>query len=90
MECPACHAENRESAKFCNHCGVTLEQACPACETTNPFGSRFCDACGQPLDAKLPSGHAVLARLSAPSIVKLRRIVLRCLTSAKKSSRIRC
>jgi len=53
MQCPRCHHDNRESARFCGECGVSLVRgdACPRCATVSPPGQRFCDACGERLGA---------------------------------------
>ena len=47
MKCPNCHFDNREGAKFCNHCGNPFGIACQHCGRKNPPGSKFCDECGQ-------------------------------------------
>ena len=47
MKCPNCHFDNREGAKFCNHCGNPFGIACQHCGRKNPPDSKFCDECGQ-------------------------------------------
>ncbi len=54
MVCPACRAENREGARFCNECGSALELRCPACGAGHRAGQKFCDECGAPLGAASP------------------------------------
>ncbi|MBI2875432.1 MAG: zinc-ribbon domain-containing protein [Candidatus Tectomicrobia bacterium] len=29
MQCPRCHHENSETARFCTECGIKLVQVCP-------------------------------------------------------------
>src|SRR4051794_9285179 len=57
MGCPACGAENRPGARFCNGCGAALAATCASCGQSNPPGSRFCDACGQPLTVAVRAGE---------------------------------
>jgi membrane protease subunit (stomatin/prohibitin family) len=46
--CPACNAQNADSAKFCAGCGGSLAlSACPFCSAKNPPGAKFCTACGK-------------------------------------------
>ncbi len=50
MNCPKCHAEVRQGARFCRHCGHDLDQAlCPHCGAMTPSRNHFCDKCGQVL-----------------------------------------
>jgi class 3 adenylate cyclase len=49
MTCPACRHANRETARFCESCGVRLEARCPACGSVTRAAARFCDTCGQTL-----------------------------------------
>jgi predicted amidophosphoribosyltransferase len=46
IQCPRCHAANREGARFCRECGTRLEAACSACGAKVELGSKFCDSCG--------------------------------------------
>jgi class 3 adenylate cyclase/tetratricopeptide (TPR) repeat protein len=46
MQCPQCHTESPEGARFCLHCGEKLVEICPECETSLPVGARFCLQCG--------------------------------------------
>lgn len=48
IACPACKSPVAADAKFCSHCGVTLQAvvACPKCATQNPAGAKFCSNCG--------------------------------------------
>src|SRR5262245_62043680 len=49
MKCPKCAHENREQARFCEHCGGTLAQTCTGCGNELRTGARFCDGCGAPV-----------------------------------------
>src|SRR5713226_5088369 len=31
MQCPRCHAENREGRRFCGECGLSFASSCPGC-----------------------------------------------------------
>src|ERR1700683_1125794 len=57
MRCPICQYENAAQAKFCNQCGVKLDQPCSRCAAPNSPGSKFCQQCGQPL-GEPPNTHA--------------------------------
>ena len=46
MQCPRCHAENREGRRFCGDCGLSLAQACPACGFLNEGSEKSCGGCG--------------------------------------------
>src|SRR5215469_9322604 len=52
MRCSKCGTENREVARFCNHCAAPLPPQCPACGAVNEPGARFCDACATALSAR--------------------------------------
>ncbi len=51
MECPGCHYENADGARFCGECGVALirDITCPSCGRSNPASQRFCNECGNRL-----------------------------------------
>ena len=49
MECPECHFQNREGAKFCSECGNKFELTCPECNMKIRIDSKFCDECGHDL-----------------------------------------
>lgn len=57
MNCPACHFENRDLARFCLQCGAKLEKTCPQCHEAVLPQARFCDQCGLDLtiSAKPPA-----------------------------------
>jgi class 3 adenylate cyclase len=58
MQCPSCHSEMPENAKFCDVCGAALPRGCPACGVTNRAGAKFCVKCGKPLTADSASASA--------------------------------
>src|SRR3989304_2020688 len=77
MQCPRCHASNREGRRFCAECGAALALACPRCGFTNEPGERFCGGCGAavadaPPDARFPSPHAYTPRHLAERILTSR------------------
>lgn len=49
--CPACHAANPASSRFCGNCGRPLAsgRTCAQCGTEVPAGVKFCGNCGTPL-----------------------------------------
>jgi membrane protease subunit (stomatin/prohibitin family) len=49
VECPGCHSQVREGAKFCDSCGTKLEARCTSCQAELRSGARFCDSCGTPV-----------------------------------------
>ena len=51
MQCPQCHAENREGSRFCAECGASLAGACPDCGFANYPNAKFCGGCGKTLSA---------------------------------------
>ena len=74
MVCPACQAENREGARFCNECGSPLALRCPGCGATHRAGQRFCDECGAALAAVSvaaslgPAAVGLATALAAPEL----------------------
>ena len=49
MQCPRCHAQNRDGLKFCEDCGARLALACPQCGAEVTAGKKFCGSCGAPI-----------------------------------------
>ncbi len=66
--CPACHAANKQGAKFCNSCGASMTQpepkptgrTCPGCGAAVPDGSKFCTECGMSLQPPVCACGATL------------------------------
>ncbi len=54
MVCPACQAENRDGARFCNECGTALDLRCASCGSPHRPEQKFCDECGTALEAARP------------------------------------
>jgi len=61
MQCPKCHAENPEQAKFCLECGAKLQVVCPQCGAALPPAAKFCLECGAKLVASPPPPSPVAA-----------------------------
>jgi class 3 adenylate cyclase/tetratricopeptide (TPR) repeat protein len=69
MQCPSCHADNRQGRRFCARCGVALALPCPACGFANEAGEDFCGGCGQhltPTTAAMPLPPAATPRAAEP------------------------
>lgn len=66
--CPACHAANKQGAKFCNSCGASMippepkpaGKTCPGCGAAVPDGSKFCTECGMSLQPPVCACGATL------------------------------
>jgi hypothetical protein len=54
MQCPRCHAQNREGRRFCAECAAPLAVPCPSCGFSNEPGEKFCGGCAAPLTV---TGH---------------------------------
>ncbi len=65
MNCPNCHTENPDTARFCQKCGQELVRKCPNCRAVVPLQARFCMECGQPLVAETPLDADRLGQLTA-------------------------
>ena len=48
VACPSCKKPVKAGAKFCEHCGATLEKKCKCGAMLNP-GAKFCENCGEPV-----------------------------------------
>lgn len=44
--CGSCQATNKDTSKFCNSCGTSLENICEKCGEIVPSTSQFCHNCG--------------------------------------------
>jgi class 3 adenylate cyclase len=56
MQCPRCHAENRDGLRFCEDCGSRLTLSCAQCGGELAPGKRFCGACGAPATGQSTTG----------------------------------
>ncbi|MCH7626575.1 MAG: zinc ribbon domain-containing protein, partial [Chloroflexi bacterium] len=36
MQCPSCHGDNPDEAKFCMSCATPLKRVCPSCSAESP------------------------------------------------------
>jgi class 3 adenylate cyclase/tetratricopeptide (TPR) repeat protein len=59
MQCPKCHTDNPEAAKFCIECASPLEIKCPQCGATNPAKAKFCMECAHSLQDQAESTPAI-------------------------------
>ncbi len=75
MQCPRCHAENRDGLKFCEDCGARLGVACTQCGAEITPGKRFCGACGAPIAGQI--AH----RFAAPEVYTPKHLAEKILTS---------
>ena len=73
MQCPQCHAENPDQAKFCLECGAKLQAACSQCGAALPPAAKFCFECGAKLGAPPPEPPPVPA--PDPLVERLKRLV---------------
>ena len=80
MQCARCHAENRDSARFCRECGATFPLVCVGCGATLEPGSRFCDTCGTPV-AAAPRPDDTASRFRTPETYTPNHLAERILTS---------
>ena len=51
MQCPRCHAQNREDRRFCCDCGLSFADTCTSCGFLNEGSEKFCGGCGRSLTA---------------------------------------
>jgi class 3 adenylate cyclase/tetratricopeptide (TPR) repeat protein len=58
MNCPTCAHANRDSARFCEECGMRFAQSCASCGSDLRAGAKFCDNCGAPTGGPLPGEKA--------------------------------
>jgi len=56
MLCPRCHAENRETRRFCGECGLSFAGTCPSCGFQNEGSEKFCGGCGTSLTVVVSAG----------------------------------
>jgi class 3 adenylate cyclase/tetratricopeptide (TPR) repeat protein len=75
MQCPRCHAENRDGLRFCEDCGSRVTLTCAQCGGELTAGKRFCGACGAPV------GGESTARVPSPESYTPRHLAEKILTS---------
>lgn len=49
VPCPNCKKPVKAGAKFCEHCGASLELKCSKCGAALNPGAKFCESCGAPV-----------------------------------------
>jgi hypothetical protein len=54
IQCPRCHVQNDEGARFCEDCGARLEGLCPNCGQSVTPGKKFCRSCGAAVTTEAP------------------------------------
>jgi len=76
MQCPRCHAENREGRRFCGECGLSFASACPSCGFLNEGSEKFCGGCGKslaaaptPAEPRFTSPHSYTPKYLAEKIL---------------------
>ena len=78
MQCPQCHAENREGRRFCGECGLSFASTCPSCGFLNESGEKFCGGCGRSLTLAVRPAEP---RLSSPQTYTPKHLAEKILTS---------
>jgi class 3 adenylate cyclase/tetratricopeptide (TPR) repeat protein len=78
MQCPHCHAENREGRRFCGECGQAFASTCPFCGFLNEGSEKFCGGCGK----SLTSSTAITApKFNSPQVYTPKHLAEKILTS---------
>ena len=67
MQCPRCHAQNREGARFCEDCGNALAASCPSCGAEVAPEKRFCGSCGARVDVAVAGSRFASPRNYTPA-----------------------
>ena len=78
MQCPQCHAENREGSRFCAECGASLASACPDCGFANYPGAKFCSGCGRALSTTTVASAENALEREAPEAERRQLTVMFC------------
>src|ERR1700737_2308481 len=65
MRCSKCGADNRDTARFCDGCGVPIQTQCSSCGTLGRPGAKFCDGCGGALPSPPPAAATTNAASAA-------------------------
>jgi adenylate cyclase len=74
MRCPACHHDNRDTARFCEECAAPLARLCAGCGSELRPTAKFCDECGRPFEEQTsrPSPRAYTPKHLADKILQSR------------------
>jgi hypothetical protein len=75
MQCPRCHAENRDGLRFCEDCGSRLTLTCAQCGGKRAPAKRFCGSCGA------PAAGQITARTPGPESYTPKHLAEKILTS---------
>ena len=78
MQCPRCHAENREGRRFCGECGLSFASTCPSCGFLNEGTEKFCGGCGKSLT---PSPTLAEPQFGSPQSYTPKHLAEKILTS---------
>jgi class 3 adenylate cyclase/tetratricopeptide (TPR) repeat protein len=78
MQCPQCHAENREGRRFCGDCGLSFVSTCPSCGFLNEGSEKFCGGCGRSLTVSAATAEP---RLTSPESYTPKHLAEKILTS---------
>src|SRR5882724_11164687 len=78
MQCPRCHAENREGRRFCGECGPSFASTCASCGFLNEGSEKFCGGCGRSL---APSPTFPEPKFGSPQSYTARHLVEKILMS---------
>src|SRR6185312_8219180 len=78
MQCPRCHAENREGRRFCGECGLSFASTCPSCGFLNEGSEKFCGGCGGSLTS---SAVTAGAKFGSPHVCTPKHLAEKILTS---------
>ncbi len=78
MQCPRCHAENREGRRFCGECGLSFASTCASCGFLNEGSEKFCGGCGRSL---APSPTPAEPRFGSPQSYTPKHLAEKILTS---------
>src|SRR4029077_2040300 len=78
MQCPRCHAENREGRRFCGECGLSFAATCASCGFLNEGSEKFCGGCGRSL---APSPTLPEPKFGSPQAYTPRHLAEKILTS---------
>src|SRR5690348_16694104 len=81
MQCPRCHAENREGRRFCGECGLSFASTCPSCGFLNEGSEKFCGGCGRSLAASTLGAAATASRFGSPESYTPKHLAEKILTS---------